>query len=271
MDIQFGTADLDQFSMDYFKFGKGERTLVILPGLNTTSVMPNAEAVSRTYKALADDFTIYLFDRRKGVLPSVYTVKDMAEDTAKAFIKVGLYNVDIFGASQGGMIAMTMAINNPELVHALIIGSSTAKIDKEDFAIFDNWIKLAKEERTEELYLTFAKDLFSAEMLENSRDLWINLSKAVKKEDLERFVILAEGMRGFDITSELKKVTCPVLSLGSNADNLFKKGESEQIVNYLVNSKCSEKYMYDGYGHAVFDCTPDFQKRMLEFLKKHSK
>ena len=51
--------------MDFFRFGHGKETLVILPGLSVQSVMVFADAVAEAYQRLANDFTIYVFDYRK--------------------------------------------------------------------------------------------------------------------------------------------------------------------------------------------------------------
>ena len=37
-DVEVGTVTTETFSMDYFRFGQGEKTLVILPGLSVQSV-----------------------------------------------------------------------------------------------------------------------------------------------------------------------------------------------------------------------------------------
>ena len=70
--------------MDYFRFGHGGDTLAILPGLSVQSVMGSADIVAESYRLLTDDFTIYVFDRRKE-LPASYPICAMAQDTAQAF------------------------------------------------------------------------------------------------------------------------------------------------------------------------------------------
>ena len=45
MMIQTGIVQTESFSMDYFRFGRGSRTMVILPGLSVQSVMGAAQAV----------------------------------------------------------------------------------------------------------------------------------------------------------------------------------------------------------------------------------
>ena len=113
--IQIDTVRTDAAEMEYFRFGQGGETLVILPGLSVRSVMHWADAVAEAYRSLTDDFTIYVFDRRKE-LPPGYSVLEMAEDTAAAFRALGLRETCLFGASQGGMIALAMAIRQPSAV-----------------------------------------------------------------------------------------------------------------------------------------------------------
>ena len=65
MDIQTGTVRTDGFEMDYFRFGRGDRKLVVLPGLSVESVMIYAPSAAQAYRPLAEDFTVWVFDRRK--------------------------------------------------------------------------------------------------------------------------------------------------------------------------------------------------------------
>lgn len=64
MSISIETVKTDRFSMDFFRFGNGDKPLVILPGLSVQSVMGAADAIADAYRSLADCYTIYVFDRR---------------------------------------------------------------------------------------------------------------------------------------------------------------------------------------------------------------
>lgn len=43
---------------------------------------------------------------------------------------------------------------------------------------------------------------------------------------------------------------------------------SAEIAGEMKNSRYCGRYMYDGYGHAVYDLAPDYPERMMRFLKK---
>ena len=143
MSVTVDTLKTGNFTMDYCTFGSGKRTLVIITGLSVQSVMPSAQDIAGAYRLLTDDYTVYVFDRRKDP-PESYSIADMARDTAEAIRKLGRDDVDIFGASQGGMIAMEIALQQPDLVHSLILGSTTSCISRSRFDAIDSWIDMAK-------------------------------------------------------------------------------------------------------------------------------
>ena len=260
------TAKTDLFAMDYFKFGRGEETLAILPGLSVQSVMDSADLVADAFQLLADDFTIYVFDRRKE-LPAAYSVREMAQDTADAFRALGLRDVSVFGASQGGMIAMAMAVEHPDLVRKLVLCSTSACMTAVRYRTVEQWIELAKAGNATDLYLAFGEALYPKEVFKQSRELLVEAAKSVTDEDLNRFVILARSLESFDVEGELDKISCPVLLVGSNDDCVLGADATLRIAERLDGRADFTLHMYDGYGHAAYDTAPDFKERMLRFLR----
>ena len=266
VNMLLGTVEADTFTMDYLRFGNGARNLVIIPGVSIQSVMNYSEAIAESYKLLTDEFTIYVLDRRKD-MPDTYTVDDMARDTAEAIKALKLERVSIFGASQGGMIAMKIAVEYPELVESMILGSTSARVTQESCdRIFAGWVNLAKAGKTEELYLSFGKAVYPESVFEQSREMMIEAAKTVTPNDLKRFITITEGMKGFDVTGDLHKIKCPVLVIGSNDDKVLGGEASVQIMEALKGRPNCEMFMYDGYGHAVYDLAPDYRERMLKFF-----
>ena len=101
---------------------------MILPGLSVDSITKYADDVANAYSVMTEDFTIWLFSQRNE-LPAEYSVIDMARDTAAAIRCLGLEEISLFDVSKGGMVAMTVAIQEPELVSRLILGSTAAKVN----------------------------------------------------------------------------------------------------------------------------------------------
>ena len=267
-DARIETVRTDDFTMDYCRFGHGKAALVILPGMSVQRVMGLADAIEAAYSPLADDFTIYVFDRRKD-LPPVYTIGEMAEDTAQAMKALGLKEVCLFGASQGGMMALVLAMEHPQLVKRVILGSTSAQVTEAQYReVFGRWAELAKVGDAAALYLAFGEALYPKRMFEMLRPLLLENAKAVTDEDLRRFVVQAEAMQGFDVRADLEKIACPTLVIGDADDKVFGGNASQALVERLMDG---ELYMYDGYGHAVYDCAPDYRERMRRFLVQASK
>ena len=266
MSIQIETVRTDTFSMDYFKFGQGEETLVILPGLSVQSVMGLADSIADAYRILAEKYTVYLFDRRKE-LPAVYTVQEMARDTVEAVRLLGLDRINLFGASQGGMISMVIAIEHPDLVRKLALGSTSSCVGNGHFEKVEQWIRMARTGDRTGLYLLFGEDVYPEAVFEQSRDLLVEAARTVTDEELARFIILAQGAQEFDVTKDLKRIDCPVLVLGSRDDQVVGGDAAVRIAENLRDQPGHELFMYDGYGHAVYDTAPDYKERLLNFFQ----
>ena len=265
MSIQIETVQTARFSMDFFRFGHGERPLVILPGLSVQSVMGAANAVANAYRSLEDRFTLYVFDRRRDIPPS-YPVREMARDTAEAFRAPGLKNLCLFGASQGGMIALVIAIEHPELVGKMALGSTSAHVQPAQFRVLETWIRLAREKDAEGLCLSFGREIYPPKVFEQAREALIDAAKSVTEEDLARFICLAEGTRDFNVADELHKIQCPVLAVGVYEDGVLDADATMEIAENLDDRGDFRLYMYVGYGHAAFDTAPDYRKRLLDFF-----
>lgn len=255
------------FEMEYCKFGNGDKAFVILPGLSIQSVISAKDAVEDGYSIMKDDFTAYLFDRRR-IIPEGYTVYDMAEDTAAVMKKLGLKDTYVFGASQGGMIAMVLAIRYPELVAKLVLGSTSSHVMPAQKKVIDNWVALAQKKDKEGLYLEFGKEIYPPEVFEQYKDYFKEAAKNVTDEELDRFIICAGAAGNFNVTDELGKINCPVLALGVYEDAVLDSDATMEIAENLDYRDDFALYMYKGYGHAAFDTAPDYRKRIYEFFVK---
>lgn len=263
MNMRVDAVSTDGFTMDYCRFGQGKAALVILPGMSVQRVMPSASAVAQSYAAMAEDFTVYVFERRND-MPAGYAVCDMARDTASAIRALGLGSVNLFGASQGGMMALVMAMEQPELVRAMVLGSTSAQVTAAQYReVFGRWAALAGAGDAAALYLAFGEALYPKRLFGKLRPLLLENAKAVTEEDLRRFIAQAEAMKGFDVRRDLAKIACPTLVIGDSHDRVFGGESAARLAGGIRGSELS---MYDGYGHAAYDLAPDYRERMRRFL-----
>ena len=256
------TISTPNVEMDYIKFGSGKKTFVILPGLSIHSVMGLADAVATAYQDFTKDYTVYLFDRAKN-LHEGYTIRDIAKDTASAMMALNLTKTDIFGASQGAMATICLAMDYPELVHGMVLGSALARSNKTFATVVNKWVELAEKREEKGLLENFLDVVYSQKSLEKYRDAWIAANVGITQAEYERFLVLARACQGFDVYEQISAIQCPALVLGSEGDRVVTSEGSREIAEKLG----CEIYLYDAsYGHAVYDEAPDYKKRILDFF-----
>lgn len=248
--------------MEYITFGKWKKVFVIIPWLSIKSILLNEESIISGFSKISSNFTIFLFDRIKDI-PKNYSIQDMAEDTYNAMIQLWIKSCNIFGASQWWMIAQSIAINHPEFIEKMILASTTYKITQNALKIISQRIDLAKQNKKSELIQNFTTNVYCEETLKKYWDLITQSNSDVSDEELQKFIKLAYPTLTFDIENDLKKIKCETLVIGSNNDLIF---WWESTKNLSEKLKC-EYYIYDNFGHAIYDEAPDFRDRMLIFLR----
>ena len=250
--------------MNYIKFGNGSKTFIIIPGLSIHSIINSKDAIEEAFKDYTDEYTVYVFDRPENLKENT-TIKDLADATANKMKELNISSADIFGASQGGMMAMYIAIYYPELVNKLVLGSTLSKPNDTFISVVNNWISLAKEKDENKLLDRFIKDVYSQNTYDNYKDSLIENNKNISDEEYNRFIILANACLSIDCYKQLDKIKCPVLVLGCYGDKVVTALDSTQIADKL---NC-DIYMYDDtYGHGVYDEAPDYREKMLDFLRQ---
>lgn len=263
MNAKIQSVVTEKSEMRYFRFGSGSRNMVILPGLSLISVMTSAESIISSYDMFSEKYTVYVFDRITN-MPDVYTVPDMAHDTEAALDALGLSEIYLFGTSQGGMISQIIAAERPDLVSRMVIGSTTSKITESADIRLRKWVELAESGNIEELVMSFCDMIYSDDFLKKYRSGLKALAKVATDEDVRRFTIQTKGTKDLDITGMLDRIKCPTLVIGAEHDRIFGAEPSRAIAQKLG----CELYIYDEYGHAVYDEAPDYKKRIFEFYEE---
>lgn len=262
LSVEVQTVSTGETDMDYITFGNGDKKFVIIPGLSVHSVMGLADSIAEAYEAFTEDYTVYLFDRPEELKEDT-TIRDLASETAEAMKALDIEDAYLFGASQGGMIAQYLAIDHPELVNRMVLGSTLSRPNATFEKVAGEWIQMAEKKDEEGLIGGFVDDVYSEATLETYRDTLISSNLGIIDEEYQRFIILAKACLSFDCYEELGLITCPVLVLGSEGDQVVTAEGSEELADALG----CELYLYDdSYGHGVYDEASDYKQRCLDFF-----
>ena len=265
-DAKNGKIDIAETYMDYITFGKGEKNIVMIPGLGEglTSFKGLAAPFSIMYKMFAKEYKVYVFSRRK-VLPEGFSTKDMANDLAETMEKLGIEKAHVIGVSQGGMIAQHLAINYPEKIEKLVLVVTTARKNKIMEDCIDKWIEFANNKDFEAIMLDTAERSYVGKYLEKSRKLCEAMGPLGKNATFDRFIIQAHACMNHNSYEELNKIKSQTLIIGAGQDKVLGIEGSLELAEKI---KLSELYIYDEYSHGVYEQAKDFNKRVFEYLKK---
>ncbi len=255
------TLKTNEFTMDYAVFGSGSKAFVILPGMSVTPVINSASAIESAYAMFKADRKVYVFDRIREIEDG-YLVEDMARDTAKALELLGIENADIFGASQGGMMAMVIAARYPHLAGKLVLGSTLMCQNEISQKTFTDWETLANKKDIVALNRDVNSRVYSKEYREKFAEIFKKLETVGTQEDIRRFKVMSHASLVFDFRSEIENISCNTLVIGAECDKALSFGASEEIARALGCTlfKC------ENASHAAYDEEPYYKEKLAEFF-----
>ena len=262
-DIRISSIKTDSSTLDCAIIAGGQKPFVLLPGLYTKSLMPLAPAVAMQYRRFLGEYTIIMFDRVAE--PSEhYTVQKMAADTIRAMDALHIRDAYMMGVSAGGMVALTIAAERPDLVKRVVIGSSTPAMTEHARGILKSWSALAKAGKADELGRSFAEMIYTDAFFSRHKEAILASLAGTTEAELKRFAIFADGLCGFDVTSNLRSITCPVLAIGGALDRIFPPKQAMDIAQQTGD----RFFIFENYGHAVYDEAADYLDKVWRFFEE---
>ena len=263
LNMAEGKVVLKTGCMDYVRFGKGSRTMVILPGVGDglKTVKGTALPFSLMYRSLSCDFTVYVFSRRRD-LPEGFTTRDMAEDLARAMYILHLEGSCIVGVSQGGMIAQWLAADHPEMVSRLVLTVTYSRPNSTAEEAIGSWIRMAQRGDYQGIMTDTAERSYSPARRDLMRKVYALMGNVGRPDSFDRFLVQANSCLTHDTSAVLGQIRCPVLVIGGSDDRIVTGEASVELAGQIPDCRL---YMYEGLGHALYEEAPDFLQRISDF------
>ena len=260
-----GIVKLDGTDMEYIRFGRGKRNLIMLPGLGDglRTVKGTALPMAWMYRGFAGDFTVYVFSRKRP-LPGGYTTRDMARDQAAAMERLGIEKAHILGVSMGGMIAQWLAVDYPEKVDRLILTVTAARpnpILKESVL---EWIGLAERGAHAVFMDSNLRRIYSDGYYRRNRWMLPLAGRLTKPKSYDRFYIQANACLNHDASDSLGRIQSPTLVIGGGQDQCLGGDASREIAERICGARLR---MYPQWGHGLYEEAKDFEQVVKDFLK----
>ena len=259
-----GSVKIGDTYMDYVSFGKGDKNLVMIPGLGDglKTVKGLAIAMAIMYRAYARRFKVYVFSR-KNLLEKDATIQSMAKDQVEAMVKLGISQAHILGISQGGMIAQRIAIDSPGLVEKLVLAVTLARPNETVRKVIDSWTAMAASKDYKSLFIDTTEKSYTEKYKKRYRPFYPVLCKIGMPKDFTRFIIQANAILRHNAYDELGMIKCPALIIGAGNDQVTGRGASVELAGGINDCRL---IMYEDYGHGVYTEAKDFNSKVMEFL-----
>ena len=260
-----GTLHIGDTTMDYIRFGKGQRVLIMLPGLGDglRSMKGTALPMAFIYRLFAKDFTVYAFSR-KNELPEGYTTRDMAKDQAEAMGQLGIERADIFGVSMGGMIAQHFAVDYPQKVNKLILTVTSSRPNPILQESIDEWVSLAKRGDHSAFMDSNLRRIYSDGYYRKNKWMAPIVGRLTKPKSYDRFFVQADACLTHDAYERLQEIKAPTLVIGGEQDKALGGEASKEIAAAITGA---ELRMYAQWGHGLYEEAKDFNKVVIDFLR----
>ena len=260
MEYIVDSVKTDELEMKYVRFGQGSRILVIIPGISFRPVSAAPEALADSFKDFIEDYTVYCFDRKED-MPVPYGVTEMAEDTVKAMKTLGLNKVNLYGASQGGMISLYIAVHYPEMVRKLIVISSSAYMSEGAVEFFDRINAYLKDRNVRSMVRYCINMIYTKGFADAYMDQLIEYYADMSDDELRQFAAQVSDS-SFYILDKADRIKAKTLLVAAQGDRIFGIDPTLQLA-YKMGIEC---VIYDDFSHAVYDEAQDMRERMLKFL-----
>lgn len=244
---------------EYVVFGKGAKTMVILPGLSAalSSVEKAKLGLQFSYRMFSKEFTVYVLSRKKGGT----SIADMAQDTAKTLQMLGLKDIYLLGVSQGGMLSQHIAAAYPNLVRRLVLAVTCRKSNDIVKQAADAWIAMAEQNDYLAILTSSAQKSYTAEYFKKYKPFLPLIAVLSKPKTFTHFINDANACRFHDASD--CQITCPTLVLGGGKDAVVGFQAASELAACIPHSQL---HIYEMLSHSAFEQAPDFNQRVFSFF-----
>jgi len=250
----------------YNRSGHGPRPLVVFQGMLFEN-RPQSGVMTRMYRFLGDDYTVYVALRRPG-LRGGCTLRDMADDYAAMIREEFGGPLDVIGVSTGGSIAQHFAADHGDLVRRLVLHSSACTLSDAAKRLQKEVARLAEQRRWREasalmldavLPRSGAMRRFSGPIVAVGSRLMSWRAPA----DPTDLVVTVEAEDGHDFRGRLAEIAAPTLVAAGAEDPFYTPALFAETAAGISHARL---ILYEGMGHPA--AGRRFARDVLTFLRQ---
>jgi pimeloyl-ACP methyl ester carboxylesterase len=256
-------ANVNGINIYYLIEGHGEPLVMITGfGIDQSTWKPQVSAFKKYYQVITfDNRGVGKSDKPKGP----YSTRLMAEDTIQLMDFLKIEKAYILGSSMGGLIAQEIAINYPERVTKLILGSTWCCQDNGANGVTPNMLEatnLPPRQGFNRLIDSVFNRLFYRFILAPIIKFQVRRMKEREISGIEGQVACVKECDSLD---RLPLIKAPTLVLTGTKDRVIKHESSDTISQKIPDARLVK--IKNG-SHAIsMERSKEFNREVLEFLK----
>ncbi|KGN43136.1 alpha/beta fold hydrolase [Knoellia aerolata] len=256
--------------MAFAVLGTGPRSILFLPGGPGSEISRGlmAEMERRHARAyLERGYAVWTVTRRRHMEPGT-TVADMAADHASFIREVMGGQADVVvGQSYGGLVALFLAADHPEVVGRVVLAGAAAKISEWGRDVDIRWAELRAAGRHSRAGVAMMEVMLPGSRWELLRRIVGPVAGAAfrrSRTPAGDLLVEADAERGFDGRAVLGRITAPVLLVCGDADRFFPPDAVRETAGGI--NDCTT-VTYPGLGHVRTLSGSRLQRDVLTWLE----
>ncbi|WP_035252254.1 3-oxoadipate enol-lactonase [Actibacterium atlanticum] len=206
------------------------------------------------------------FDKRGHGLsdcpPAPYTLDNLTHDAEGLLDHIGIQGCTFVGLSIGGMVGQLLASRRPDLIGALVLSNTAAKMG--DAAMWNTRIDAIKADGIEPLGDAIMERWFSADFrATDDLCLWRNM---LTRTPQEGYIGCCHAIAGADLTDISKRLSLPTMGIAGAQDGASPPDLVQGTIAMIAGAKC---HTMQGVGH--LPCVEDptqYAALLTAFLKE---
>ena len=222
----------------YEVHGDQGQWLILLNGImmNTKSWHDYIPALSKHYRLIVVDFRD---QSQSSKLEEGYDVSLHVSDLVQLFDYLGINQVNMFGVSYGGLVAMDITRNHQDRLKRLMLMSIVPKATNHFRAIGEAWRISSRYKNGADFFAIGFPFVYSEVFYEQNLDWLIDrqkiLHELLTEEWFEAFLRLSDTTKQFDYTNQLKQITVSTLLICGSNDFITPTRHMEEMSQKIPN------------------------------------
>ncbi|MDP9027175.1 MAG: alpha/beta fold hydrolase [Actinomycetota bacterium] len=218
--------------------GLADAPLVVLgPSLGTSTILwdATASALQRTFRTISWDLPGH---GRSPAATEPFTMDELAEGVVNVLDELGEPRALYAGVSLGGAVGLALALSHPERVTAAAIVCSGAVIGTPQ-----GWADRAaavRSQGTPSLVVPSAQRWFATDSMAVSPDITGRLLHSLRDADDESYALCCGALAGYDVRSELARLTMPILTVWGEFDEVTPQASAAEVAHGVNNGRVAE-------------------------------